>query len=455
MMLMPDCIDDVVLIVRENYLYDEAHQKLFKHIKQIHEAQRTVDMTLLVNSLKAAGEFEAVGGGSYIAKIINAVPHAGNAVYYAEIVREKWARRETICIATDALRDSYDDRTPSKEIIAKAESQLFDVLDEGTGVSGQVQHASETLANCFAVLEARATGEIVGGLQMGFHPLDDKLGGLHRGELIIVAGRPSQGKSALGMQIVSQSCIEHQSMAMYVSLEMSAQDVAERLICQRARSDVYRVHNGFLGAAERAALVEASADLAHSHFYVVDQPCISVTQISAMARRHKRTKGLDILCIDYLGLLEADDPRLPRQEQVAAMWRQLKLTARSLDIAVVALAQLNRNNEQGVPRVPRISEIRESGAAEQDADVILFTHRPALYDKEKGPKNPGELETSILSIGKQRHGPVGEIEVYFKKESALFLPKADQPDHFPAEAGMGQNYGSAGGSLPQAGGDLF
>lgn len=434
-------IDDVELIATPQMCFDEAHRALFETILELRDSGvQKLDTTLIVGKLRDTGRLETAGGVAYLGKIINAVPHAAHAVYYAETVKKKWMARRLIEVCTDGIKAGYDDAGDSIDAINEAESSLFDLIEKGTAIKQSEVSASELLQQSFALLEAKANGDVVSGLKSGFHPFDDKVGGFRPGELIILGGRPSQGKTALALKLVTDCATKEQGQVLIVSLEMGRVELAERMLSMCSRIDVYRIRNGFLSSHDRLQLQEKSAALAHSHLYVDDQPGVTVNKIAAIARRRKRQTGLDVVMIDYLQLITPDDERLPRQEQVARISRQLKLLARRLDVTVLCLAQLNRQSELG-NRAPRMADLRESGALEQDADVVMFVHRPAKYDDKLKPQNPNDAEQALLIVDKQRNGAVGDVDVLFEDRCALYLPAAGE--HLEQQGS--EEFGGTGG----------
>ncbi len=430
--LLPDVLDEIVLILRPDDFYDDAHRKLFAHMTALHESNKKIDPTLLIDRLRAAGDFEAIGGSAYLSKIINAVPNAAHATYYAEIVRQKSTFRSLIVASTDILRDAYDEAGDAPQLLSQAEQKIFSILDDRG--SNNVQPLKEVVMQAMDRLDARMAGtHAAGGCDYGFRELDGKTGGLHDGELVILAARPSMGKTAYAMNVAENVAKEQNVPVLFVSLEMSSIELADRLLCSVARVNGHRLRNGTVSQEDRLKLVDTASVLAKTPFYVDDSPSRTVTEIAAAARRIKRRQGgLGLIVVDYLQLIEPDNPKDPRQEQVAKIARRLKGLAREMKVPVMCLAQLNRQTEMGKENIPRLSHLRESGAIEQDADVVLFVHREEYYHRGEDQKQfAGQAQ---LIIAKQRNGPVGEVEMEWLRDFTRFQDRVPDRlkefDHF-------------------------
>jgi replicative DNA helicase len=430
--LLPDVLDDVVLILRPDDFYDDAHRKLFTHMLALHEASKKIDPTLLIDRLKTAGEYEGIGGSAYLSKIINAVPNAAHARYYAEIVRQKSTFRSLIIASTEILRDAYDEAGEAPQLLSQAEQKIFAILD-ARGTSN-VQPLKEIVMQAMDRLDARMAGtHTTGGCDCGFRELDGKTGGLHNGELVVLAARPSMGKTAFAMNVAENVAHGQNIPVLFVSLEMSSIELADRLLCSVARVNGHRLRNGTVSQDDRLRLVDTASMLAKAPFFVDDSPSRTVTEIAAAARRIKRRQGaLGLIIVDYLQLIEPDNPKDPRQEQVAKIARRLKGLAREMTVPVLCLAQLNRQTEMGKENIPRLSHLRESGAIEQDADVVLFVHREEYYHRGEDQKQyAGQAQ---IIVAKQRNGPVGEVEMEWLRDFTRFQDRVPDRlkefDHF-------------------------
>jgi replicative DNA helicase len=426
-MVNPDVCDDVALILRADDFYDDANRKLFEHMLAMHDAGRKIDITLLVERLKTAGDFEAIGGAAYLAKIYQSVPNAAHATYYAKIVHEKSTFRSLINASTEILRDAYEEAGESKELLSQAEQKIFSILDNRS--SNSVAEIRDILHQAMDRIDARMKGDhTTGGVDTLFADLDALTGGLHDSELIILAARPSMGKTALAMNIAENVAMKSQVCTLFVSLEMSAIELADRMLCSVARVDGHRLRNGTLSQDDRRRLVEKAGQLSQAPLYVDDSPSRTMTEIAAAARRIRRRekKGLGLIVIDYLQLIEPDNSKDPRQEQVAKIARRLKGLAREMKVPVLCLAQLNRQAEDSKDHVPKLSHLRESGAIEQDADVVMFVHREEYY--RRGDDKQDVAGQAEIIVSKQRNGPVGDIKLIWRKEFTRFEDKA--PDRF-------------------------
>jgi replicative DNA helicase len=423
-MLLPDVCDDVALLLRPDDFHDEAHRKIFQHMLDMHDTGRKIDPTLLVDKLKSAGDYESVGGAAYLGKILHAVPNAAHAVYYAEIVGEKATYRRLIEAGTEILREAYDETQEAKQLLARAEARVFSILDDRGGTS--INSMQDILHEAMDRLEARMRGELTsGGVETGFTKLDEQTGGFHNNELIVIAARPSMGKTAFALNIAGDIAIRQQVPILFVSLEMAAIELAERLLCSVAKVNGHRLRNGTISQEDRMRLVEVSGDISRAPLFVDDSPGRTVTEVAAAARRIRRREGrLGAIVIDYLQLLEPDNPKDPRQEQVSKMTRRLKSLAREMEVPIVILAQLNRQTEASKDNIPRLSHLRESGAIEQDADVVMFVHREEYYHRGEDAKQY-EGKAQII-VAKQRNGPVGDVELAWLRDFTRFDNLAEQ-----------------------------
>jgi replicative DNA helicase len=430
-LLAPDVLDEVAMTVRAEDFFDPAHEKLFRHLLAMHESGRRADLMLLFERLKTAGEFEAVGGAAYVHQIFESVPHAAHANYYAEIVREKSILRSLINASTAILRESYEEGIDSKHLLSTAEQRIMGILDSRSSsmpstIRGILQEAMERIS---ARMEGNHSQD---GVETGLVDLDKLTGGMHGSELIVIAGRPSMGKTALAMNIAEAVAITQRKPTLFVSLEMSKIELADRMLCSIAKVNGHRLRNGTISTEELNRLVEKASEINEAPLYVDDSPSRTVTEIAAAARRIERRergddpnkKGLACIVIDYLQLIEPDNPKDPRQEQVAKITRRLKGLAREMNVPLLVLAQLNRQAEASKDNRPRLSHLRESGAIEQDADVVMFVHREEYYRHGEEKKDlEGQAE---IIVAKQRNGPVDDVKVRWLKDFTRFVNAAPE-----------------------------
>ena len=426
LLLDPNLCDDVALVVRPADFYADANQKLYTHLLAMHDLGLRIDATLLLERLRTGGDLEAVGGTAYLAEVVHSVPYAANAVYYAEIVRDKATLRSLIHASTEILRDAYEPTIEPREMVSRAEEQIFAVHDQRS--TDQVVKIHDLLVEAFDRIDARLEhGEGV-GVPTGFQDLDNLTGGLHDSEFVVLAARPSMGKTALATNMAEYVAIEANVPTLFVSLEMARLELAQRMLCSQGRIDANKFRSGFLSGEDRKKLVQASAKLGQAPLFIDDTPSRTCTEIAACARRLKRKEKLGLVVIDYLQLIQPDDPREPRQEQVAKMARRLKALARELRIPVLCLAQLNRQTEQGKEgHRPRLSHLRESGAIEQDADVVMFIHREEYYATREEAMEKGIAGQADVIVAKQRNGPTGDVKLAWFDKYTRFENLSQKP----------------------------
>ncbi len=422
-LLMPE-ISDEIASLRADDFYDDANRKIYETLREMHDTGEKIDITLLVSKLRTAGEYDKVGGAAYLAKLSASVPNAAHAVYYAEIVTEKAVYRKLIASSTEILKDSYEQTSAAKELCAQAEQKIFAIMD---GRSSQSVHSiSDVLHEAMDRMEARLRDDYdSGNAESGFSQFDEMTGGLHSGELIILAARPSMGKTALAMNIGEYVSINQKLPVLFVSLEMSGIELADRMLCSLARVNGHRLRNGTISPDDRERLIRKANEISQAPLFVDDSPSRTVSEIAAAARRIKRREGnLGMIVIDYLQLIEPDNSRDPRQEQVAKIARRLKGIARELSVPLLCLSQLNRQAEDSKDHRPRLSHLRESGAIEQDADVVMFVHREEYYHRgDEKAQFAGQAE---IIIAKQRNGPIGDVELTWEADFTRFSDRAPE-----------------------------
>ena len=413
LLLLNDTIDEVAEFLTAQHFYSDRHQAIYAAVHELYEAGvRGIDVVTLSEQLEKRQKLEEIGGPAYLLEILQCVPHAAHARYYATIVREKAVQRSLIAACTEVLRDCYDAERPIDEILQSAEQNVFRILEQQE--SGDKISIDQILLDAWARIEERVKCEGgPTGLPTGFTDLDAKTNGFQPSELIILAARPSMGKTALVCNF-AEAMAEAGHAVLVFSLEQSKLELAERFLCIRAQVDGHRLRSGLLDDAERHRLMVASSEMNEMPLFIDDRPGRTVSQISAIARRLKRQHRLGIVIVDYLQLVEPEDKKAPREQQIAYISRRLKFIAKELDIPVIALAQLNRGVELREDKRPRLADLRESGAIEQDADIISFLHRPSAYDPED---RPGEAE---VIIAKHRSGPTGIVTLTWRPQYMRF-----------------------------------
>ena len=417
-------IGDVLQIIRGENFYADAHQKTFSAIVSLYDRGHPVDLVMLAELLKEQKHIEDIGGYAYLAELWDAAPTAANAEYYARIVRDRAIVRHLIHASTEVLRDAYDQAMPADELLEAAERKILDIAQ--LGITGQTYTLQQALAEAYDRIDIRQQRDqmSISGLPTGFVDLDDKTAGLQNSELIILAARPSVGKTALALNIARHVAVDCDKPVFFVSLEQSRIELAERLLCSHARVDSHKLRKGHLSSQDMEKLIDSGGFLKDTKLFIDDTPGQGMLRIAANARRLKLRQGIKLVAIDYLQLIEPDNRRESRQEQVANISRRLKFLARELQIPVLALAQLNRSLEDRQGNKPRLADLRESGSIEQDADTVMLMHRPELYE-------PGQHEGVVeLIIAKQRNGPTGELTLTFLKQFMRF-------ENFAVEAPFG------------------
>ena len=423
----------VLETVDDSMFYREAHRRLFRAMTRLFERGKVIDPITVSEDLKAVGELESIGGWEYLASLLDAVPTAANIEYHAGIVREKALLRRLIDAAHEIVRDVHEPgERPVGEILDTAEQRVFNV-SQTRGRDGFVW-IKEVLWPTFERID-RLQENVGGisGLATGFDDLDRMTTGLQPGDLAIVAGRPSMGKTSWVLNVAQTVAIEHGVPVGIFSLEMSKEQLVQRLLCAEGRVDAQRLRRGSLEPNEYQQLGRAAGLLNTAPIWIDDSATGNVLEMKAKARRLKaETKDLGLVVVDYMQLMSGGLRKENRVQEVSEISRGLKALARELELPVIALSQLSRAPEQRTDRRPQLSDLRESGSIEQDADLVMFLYRPEYYhgltDKD-GNSLEGKAE---LIVSKQRNGPTGTVNLYFRKSFTLFESVAPGPE--PAEA---------------------
>lgn len=408
-------INDVQPILRAENFYFDAHQKIFQAISDIYNDGHPVDLVILAERLRQQKQLADVGEESYLADLWDAAPTAANAEYYARIVREKAITRNLIHASTEILRDAYDQGMPAEEMLGAAERKILDIAEKG--VASNTSTITEALHEAYTRIDqrmGRTDPNAISGIPTGFVDLDALTAGFQNNELIILAARPSVGKTAFSLNIVRHVIVEEHQPVFFVSLEQSRIELAERLLAAQARVDSHKLRKGHLSAEDIGKLHAAGDVLRNAKLFIDDTPGQGMLRIAANARRLQLKHHIRLVVIDYLQLIDPENRKDPRQEQVAQISRRLKFLARELEIPVIALAQVNRSAEDRQDHRPRLADLRESGSIEQDADTCLMLHRPGRFD--------GGMEDNIIEVivAKQRNGPTGEVTLTWVKQYMRF-----------------------------------
>ena len=419
-------LPEVLEILSDQDFYREAHRKIFKAMVELFEKNEPADLVTLTNLLKERGQLGSLGGASYLAELMDAVPMAVNAAHYAKIVQEKASLRRLIEQAASITTRCFEDKGDVEEILDFAERSIFDISENK--IKPSFYALGEILTDTYkAVEEAYENKVLVTGVPTGFRGLDEKTSGFQAGDLIIIAGRPSMGKTALALNIARNASVETGAPAAVFSLEMSKEQLSLRMLSAEARIDSSRMRGGFLSESDLARINRAAGALYDIPIYIDDSPAISALEIRAKARRMKMDKGVGLVVIDYLQLMRGRASAERRELEISEISRSLKALAKELNLPVVALSQLNRKVEDRTNKRPVLSDLRESGAIEQDADVILFIYRDEVYHKEEDNPNKGIAE---LILAKQRNGPIGAVKLAFLDTYTRFedlAPREESP----------------------------
>ena len=413
MLMENDTIGLVVERLRKDDFYSTENQLVFEVLVSLFDANRAADHLILCEELRKRGILDRVGGVEFLMSLTEAVPSAANAQYYAEIVHQKSIQRALINTTTRILRESYDETNSPAELLDRAERMIFEIAERQT--RGEATALADILKQTFAQIDAfHDRKDILTGLSTGFGDLDDLTSGLQAGELIILAARPSMGKTTLALNIVQHIGVEEEKAVAFFSLEMSKQQIAQNMLCSQARVNAHHLRRGMLQAEQWQLLSTAVGRLSEAPIFIDDSPSLTVLELKAKARRLKAHHDVQLVVVDYLQLMEA--PKMDsRQQEIAAISRSLKALARELRVPVLTVSQLNRSPEAREGHRPRMSDLRESGSIEQDADVVLLLHRQEYYTETADNKNVAEV-----IIAKQRNGPTGAISLQFQPEHLRF-----------------------------------
>jgi replicative DNA helicase len=412
-LLDKDSIVKIADIVSADDFYRDAHGKIFKAMLDLYEHREPIDVVTLTNKLDEMRELDRIGGGSYIASLASSVPSAANIVHYAKIVADKSILRKLIHASGDITELAFREEKEIPEILDKAEQAVFAVSQKHT--KGFFVAIKDVLTDSFDRLdELHKNKDKLRGVPTGFRDLDNLLAGLQPSDLIILAARPSMGKSSLAINMAQHVAIHEGIPVAIFSLEMSKEQLVDRLLAAEANIDSWKLRNANLSDSDFQKIGEAMAKLSEAPLFFDDSVGINVMEMRTKARRLQSEHGLGLIIIDYLQLMQGNGSS-NRVEEVSDISRSLKGLARELNVPVIALSQLSRAVENRPSRIPQLADLRESGSIEQDADVVMFIYRDDYYDKDSEKKNIADI-----LIRKHRNGPVGQIELYFKPEQMLF-----------------------------------
>ena len=447
MLIERDVIGAVLEILarqEDDLFYRDDHRALFCILIDLYDRGQPIDIRLILDQLARRGELEQVGGSEYLAELVESVPSAANAEHYARIVRDKGLLRRLIS-CNEHIRDTaYAAQDDVSELLDEAERQFFQVTEQR--ITNRPDLIKNHLIEAFERIQSR-DGSMITGLSTGFLELDDLTTGLQNGEMIVVAARPSMGKTALGLNLAEHMAVDERKPVVFFSMEMGKQQLVQRIICSRARVDSRKLRRGSLSEREIARVSQICGELEDAPLYIDDTPGMTPLELRAKARRLAIKEDLAAVFVDYLQLMYV--PRAEsRQAEISEISRGLKGLARDLNVPVITLAQLNRGPEAREGHRPRMSDLRESGAIEQDADVVALLHRADYFMSEEQKKNSDKIGVTEIIIAKQRNGPTGAASLHFDSTCTRFdnLAVAPEPDYVPADNAdtiMDDEFGSA------------
>ncbi len=416
MILNSAAIDIVVQIVEPSYFYTPAHQSIYQAIVDMRQANKPIDLVTLREELAQRKILEEIGKVEYLVSLVDGLPDAGNAEYYAHIVRDKALLRELILAGNEMIREAYDSSDEASKIIDSAENSVFQIAQKKIGQESV--GLSSLLQQTFEDLEAHE-GKLITGLATGYTQLDEMTSGFQQGEMIILAARPSMGKTSILLNLGEfMAVVDHKPVAIF-SLEMSNTQLAQRFLASHARFDLRQMRRASITSDDWTKLQYAAGELEQAPIFVDDTPVLTILQLRAKARRLKAAHDIQCIYLDYLQLMSYGGPSsVPRHEQITEISRGIKALARELSVPIVCAAQLNRGPTDRESHRPRMSDLRESGSIEQDADVIMLLHNEDYY--HIGQENYLPTNITELIIAKQRNGPTGVVKLVFLKDITRF-----------------------------------
>ena len=428
MLLSRDAIATALQHLEEGAFYRDAHRRIWNAILALFDRSEPVDMVTLVEELKRRKDIEGVGGVSYLTTLDQYVATAANVEHYCKIVHEKAVLRRLIEVGTEIVGEAFDQRDDAAELLDKAEQSIFAISDERLR-SGFLPMRQLVLQGYSAIEEYRQRQVHVTGVPSGFYDLDEMTAGFQKSDFVVIAGRPSMGKTSFAMNIAENAAVrakpkDRRAVAVF-SLEMSKEALVQRLMCSLAKVDIHKIRRGYASAEEYKRLQNAAAQLHEAPIYIDDTAAIGILEMRAKARRLVSETPLGLIVVDYLQLIRGPQSAENRQQEISAISRSLKALAKELQVPVIGLSQLSRAVEtRGGTKRPMLSDLRESGAIEQDADVVLFVYRPEVYETDPA-KRDGRAE---IIIAKQRNGPTGSIDLAFLSECTRFESLREVPE---------------------------
>ena len=417
-MLNKEVLFDILEEVKEDDFYNESHKEIFRAIWELYRKNSAVDMLTVCEELKSRQSLDMVGGRAYIATLTAEVPSTANGREYAKIIAEKAIMRQMIRTAEDITEKGYQSKMAAREILDYAESGIFQIAQRRQ--KNDYTKIQDVLLENLKIIDAAAQNkDKITGIPTGFHDLDEKTSGLQRSDLIIVAARPGMGKTAFALNIAQQSAVKHGTSAIIFSLEMSKEQLGQRLLAMQARVEMQKLKQGDLDRKDWDRVSLGVDELNNSKIVIDDTPGISLMEMRNKCRRLKAEQGLDLIVVDYLQLMTFEGRTDNRQQEISALSRNMKLLAREMNCPVILLSQLSRAPELRQDKRPMLSDLRESGSIEQDADIVIFLYRDDYYNENT--EKPGVCE---VNIAKHRSGPTDKIELTWVARYTKFSDKA-------------------------------
>lgn len=420
MLLDNTVIDTALQYLSKDSFYKTAHQELFQTIVELYDKNQAVDLVILKDELEKRGSLKKVGGLDYLMETLEVVPSIASAEYYANLIRDNAIKRSLIEAAVTIQKDVYENRAEVSSLLDKAERRIFDIAEKK--YVDKTSHIADLISDAFKRLENMndRKGRLT-GLSTGFYDLDDLTCGLQPSQLAVVAGRPSMGKSSFVLNVMQHVGAVEKLPVVLFSLEMSAPQIAQNMLCSYARLNTHYVRKGVIPNEDWSKLTLAAELLSPAKMFIDDAPGLSIMALRAKARRMKAQHDVRLLIVDYLQLMDSPGAE-NRQQEISIISRGLKSLAMELNVPIIAVSQLNRSVEMREDRRPRMSDLRESGSIEQDADLVLLLHREGYYNAEKNPKD------AELIIAKQRNGPTDTVKLTFLNECMRFESAATLPE---------------------------
>lgn len=418
-MLSEEALGDVAETVRPDDFYDKNHKEIFESILELNRKSLPVDVLTVSEELKRRGSLNMVGGRAYVASLSSSTPTTSNALEYAKIVSEQAAVRKLIAAADDIMDKGYDGGMAASQMIDYAEREIFEISQSRQ--KGKYTHIQEALlANIDAIDKAAQMEDGLTGITTGFADLDAKTSGLQKSDLIILAARPAMGKTAFALSVARNAAVKGKASVMIFSMEMAKEQLSQRLLSMESKVELQKLKKGNLDRRDWEDINVAMDILSETNIHIDDTAGVSIMEMKSKCRRLKAEKGLDLVVIDYLQLMNPEGKADSRTQEISVLSRNLKLLARELDCPVLVLSQLSRAPETRTDHRPMLSDLRESGSIEQDADIVIFLYRDEYYNKETTEK-PGECE---VIVAKHRSGPTGTIDVSWIERYTQFKDKA-------------------------------